>query len=96
LDIFNGIDIADILKDSIIIVGTIEFIKNVITKKRLCTFCIWQIIFCLIFSINHAISATDFTLSVVSVLQIIYGSMTLIAGSTLAYDLIIDKFKIKK
>lgn len=77
----------------IMIVGCIEFIKNVIVKKKLNVYSFFQIGLCLIAGIFITINNNNNMNSVNFIIGSIYYWLLFISLSTLFYDLIVKKIK---
>jgi hypothetical protein len=78
------------------VVGAIEFIKNVSNKKGLCKYATLQIIICLLLAFCYAIELNSYTFSLAIIVLTVKSCFLLLAITTLGYDLIVDRFKVKK
>lgn len=78
------------------VVGAIEFIKNVSNKKGLCKYAVMQIITCLLLAFCYAIEINNYMFSLAIIVLTVKACFLLLAITTLGYDLIVDRFKVKK
>ena len=78
------------------VIGLIEFIKNVSNKKGLCKYAVMQIVACLLLAFCYAIELNNYVFSLAIIVLTVKAGFLLLAISTLGYDLIVDRFKVKK